>query len=177
VKSEGAIRHKISQIQYRHLKRRLKQSLRVAPSNCVHNLKAVAPDGTEYGICSLGMRDDPEWQPTFCDEEMDKGERARNCEYFCLKHTKESVKQDFYDELAGMSLVEIAVNYPDLAPLVWALEDEVPIPDDVEPDSFTDEAPLPVEIVHEWQTADPTPSVPSTIDSNWLRTIIRRWWS
>lgn len=121
MKSTGAIKHKINQIRYRHLKKRLSRDLRCTSGNCAHNLTVgEAEDGP--AICGLG-RQDPTWRPTFCDARLDNGARAQGCPHFKLKVDKHQVKSDFVQELQEMSLAEIAYLYPDLAALLWVLED------------------------------------------------------
>jgi len=160
VKSAGTIRHKINQIRYRHLKKRLEAELRQAPSNCQFNVVIPPPllptglkvNGVEGGIpaveqtpvgfavCMHGAGDVTSWKPSFCDDQVDGGARARKCTLFCSRKTKEQVKADFAGELGGMSLAEVAYSYPDLAALIWVL-DESDVPGTATDSVATDEEP------------------------------------
>ena len=98
MRSAGAIRHKISQIRYRHLKKRLEADLRQVPGNCGYNV-ALPQAGSEaptsassgYAICLYGVSDAATWRPTFCDERIDGGRRAKKCDVFCPRRSKEEI--------------------------------------------------------------------------------------
>jgi hypothetical protein len=144
LKSAGAIRHKINQIRFRHLKKRLEAELRQTPGNCAFNVTVPQPilptgqfhNGTPigvplptgdpspvgFGLCLFGAGDIVKWKPTFCDEQVDGGLRAKKCSDFCPRRAKEQVKAEFARELGEMSLAEVAYNYPDLAALIWVLD-------------------------------------------------------
>jgi len=167
VKSAGSIRHKISQIRYRHLKKRLETELRQVPGNCVYNAVIPPPTlptgqtpngvpvgvplsgGEGFGICMFGAGDIAKWKPTFCDEQVDGGTRAKKCSDFCPRRSKEQVKDDFAQELQRMTLAEVAYNYPDLAALIWVLDE-------------SDLPPLGTEESVEAPASEPTPPPPPT---------------
>jgi hypothetical protein len=43
-----------------------------------------------------------------------------------LRKTREQIKEQFHGTLANLSVAEIAVQYPDLAALLWVLGDGSP---------------------------------------------------
>lgn len=120
MKSAGAVKHKLTQVRFRHLKKRLEADLRQVPGNCLYN--APMP-GEVAAICLYGAENPATWTPSFCDEREDGGARARACELFCPSRSKEQVKDDFGRELNGMSLPEVAARYPDMAALIWVLDE------------------------------------------------------
>lgn len=146
MKSVGAIKHKLNQVRFRHLKKRLDAELRPAPNNCQYNVvvprhhalssKGVAVDLAAVGVCVVGVREsDPAWPVSHCDDRIDEGARARTCEKFCPRRTKEEIKEDFQKRLDLMTLPEVASHYPDMAALIWVLDVEdlgVPEPPPVE---------------------------------------------
>lgn len=202
VKSAGSIRHKISQIRYRHLKKRLEAELRPVPGNCAYNAvipQPVLPTGQTHngvpvgipvstgggspvglGICMFGAGDLTKWKPTFCDEQVDGGLRAKKCSDFCPRRSKEQVKEAFAQELQEMSLAEVAYNYPDLAALIWVLdESDLPTLDAAEepqeaPASEPTPSPAPVQAAVESVATSPEPReefLPATVERK------QTWWS
>lgn len=128
MKKAGAIRHKLKQAAYRHLKRRLEAELRPHPDNCVHNQllhhpKIISQGGSPTGICVC-----PDQEPAdrLCDIAWGGIGRAQKCPLFLAPTDKDSIKDSFRDFLASAALPQIAAEYPDLAALLWVLEDEAP---------------------------------------------------
>jgi hypothetical protein len=134
VKSAGAIKHKLNQVRFRHMKKRIEAELRRAPGNCTFNAVVqppTSPDGEVrnghgfgVGLCLYGAGDPSTWKPTFCDERVDGGARAKDCGLFCPRKSKDRVKEEFRRELDGMTLPEVAFRYPDMAALIWVLDEE-----------------------------------------------------
>ncbi len=147
MKNQSAIRQKLKQLRFRYLKKRLEHELSAAPSNCVHNQKFDAgTGGQEYGVCLI---DDPVLhrgrQGSVCDEAFGGCARAERCPRFLLRKTKEVVKDEFYRELRESPLHQIASEMPDMAALLWVLQDGAS--DDLDPQEFdepTEPTPLPV---------------------------------
>lgn len=200
MKSAGSIRHKISQIRYRHLKKRLETELRQVPGNCAYNavipqpsiptglrhngtpIGAPLPTGADspvgYGLCMFGAGDLSKWTPTFCDEQVDGGVRAKKCKDFCPRRSKEQVKEAFAQELQEMTLAEVAYHYPDLAALIWVLDesDLPPLEAPDEEDADTASPPV-VEMPPE---TPPEPAVAPAASEELLPVPVERkstWWS
>jgi len=197
VKSAGSIRHKISQIRYRHLKKRLEAELRKVPGNCTYNAVIPIPsqmhseknvespskgDNLGFGICMLGADELDKWKPTFCDDRVDGGLRAKKCSVFCPRHTKEQVKAAFISELQEMTLAEVAYNYPDLAALIWVLDEaDLPAMDSaeeedlgVEPPKNTPEQHLESRVVFFEPTQDFLPE-PVSRKTTWWSRLLGVW--
>lgn len=172
MKSAGAVKHKLNQVRFRHQKKRIEAELRRVPGNCLYNATVPAPtlpsgfkvagengqmldvgvpvpvadpNPVGLGICLHGAGDPTTWKPTFCDENIDGGARAKKCDLFCPRKSKEQVKEEFARELEGMTFAEVAYRYPDMAALVWVLdEDDLPtVPEEPQHPESAAEAPAP----------------------------------
>lgn len=122
MKSESATRHKLKQVRFRHLKKRLAAALKERPENCAHNhsFKHPLTNGTLTGMCLC-----PEQEgDRLCDPDWGGMEKAKSCPLFQPQQTKDEVKDDFNAELIEMSFAQIAYSYPDLAALMWVLGEE-----------------------------------------------------
>jgi hypothetical protein len=160
MKSIGAIKHKLNQVRFRHLKRRLEAELRPAPGNCAYNavlpkyhaVKGPATEHPSVGVCMLEARQAKAHVVSYCDDRVDGGKRAAECKSFCPRLAKEDIKVDFQQKLEAMTLPEVAYHYPDMAALIWVLDasdlsspdEPVADPPDDEPKT-QEEAPLPEE--------------------------------
>ena len=145
LKTPGAIKHKLNQVRFRHLKKRIEAELRKIPGNCRYNavipppgfptgglidgmelsvpVSVPEPNASDLGICLYGAGNPDTWKPTFCDEHIDGGTRARGCPLFCARKPKEVVKDEFTRTLEKMTLPEVAYHYPDMAALIWVLDE------------------------------------------------------
>jgi hypothetical protein len=73
--------------------------------------------------------DAPEtWEGSPCDERYGGDARAAKCPLFACARTKEMLREGFDGFLDGASLPEIADRYPDMAALMWVLNEESPPP-------------------------------------------------
>jgi len=120
MKSEAQIKHKLSQVRFRHLKREVRNGLSRKSSNCIHNGVLEGP-GRPVGVCLLGSEDPKSWDGGVCD---DSGDRAGSCPSFSCRNSKEKLKQDFNDFLRDSDIAHVAAEYPDIAALLWVLAPE-----------------------------------------------------
>lgn len=120
MKTPGAIKHKLNQVRFRYMKKRIESELRQVPGNCLYN--AQMPVGAS--LCLYGAGDPVTWESTYCDEQVDGGERAKGCSLFCSRRTMAEVKDSFRQDLEEMTLPEVAAQYPDMAALIWVLGEE-----------------------------------------------------
>ena len=118
LKAAGAVRQKIRQVAYRHLKRKLAEDLKERPSNCTFNHKIQFSPLDLHQFCIH-----PEVENRVC-EDWEPSERASQCPYFKHQVGKEQIKADFKRFLETATLAEIAAEYPDLAALMWVLQTE-----------------------------------------------------
>jgi hypothetical protein len=123
VKEEGAIKHKLKQVRFRHLKKRVEAALKPTPEACLHNRALVHPlsDDTPVGVC---IHPDQEAGENLCDAAWEGCAKAKQCPLFTPRVSKEEAKVQFKDSLAEMDFAEIAFLYPDMAALMWVLGQE-----------------------------------------------------
>lgn len=144
MKPEGQVRHKLVQVRFRHLKREIRGGLSRRPQNCSNNGTVNTPSGP-LGVCMLGAGSPASWEGSPCDERHGGDSRAAKCPFFSPARTKDSLRDGFDGFLDGASLPEIAERYPDMAALMWVLDEDTPPP-----------APSPEE---DPEGEDPTPPV------------------
>lgn len=127
VKNEGAVRHKLQQACFRHLKRAIRKRLSRRPENCGNNL-VVGPlaHGGSLRVC--GLAPDRGSLPP-CDEAHGGLEKVAGCPFFKPSSTEESVRGEVAAFLRGAPLEEVAVHYPDVAALRWVLGEAGSEPD------------------------------------------------
>lgn len=115
MKSEGAIRQKVKQVVFRHLKSEVESSQSRRPSNCKHNFEEPV-HGSVLRLCSL-----KESEFVVCDESRLGLSVASKCSHFCPRKTPEDVKSEFKTFLRDSSLAEKARRFPDIVALSWVL--------------------------------------------------------
>jgi len=138
MKTEGKTRHKLKQVLYRHLQKRIKAIYK--PSGCIHNKPGIFHEQT-LGMCQYSNRGK---HLVVCDSDVEGCKQVTsNCSWFKPKQSKEDVKTAF-KELAGdpARRGQLAYEYPDVAALMWVLGD---IGDLDEYLGLEDPGPLPVE--------------------------------
>jgi hypothetical protein len=178
VKSVGAIKHKLGQVRFRHLKKRIEAELRPLPDNCLYHtvlpkhhtlgVRGVPIEHPAVGVCIYGATvNDTGWPLSPCDVRVDDGARARSCEKFCARRTKEGIKEDFQEKLDSMTLPEVASLYPDMAALIWVLDaGDVGVPEEVpeelpaQPEPVVEVTPDPVVVPPQEPIAVVTPQEP-----------------
>lgn len=128
MKSEGSVRHQLSQVLFRYRKKMTMDGLAPLPHNCKHNLRLPLL-GKTLGACGY-KEGTPEANRTVCDTNLCP-EQARTCPFFSPKYTPEELKEifqhQFEDLLAKARLGDsgyLARNYPDIAALLWVLEED-----------------------------------------------------
>ena len=126
MRTEGQIRQQLKQVLYRHLQKKLRVAFRRHPRGCQHN-QLVALDGqSKVGLCFHlapgGV--EPRWTP--CDERvLFKGGYVHlTCPYYTPLKTKEALKTEFRDLLQSGDRGRIAAEYPDVAALLWVLDNQ-----------------------------------------------------
>ena len=124
MKTEAAIRHKLKQVRFRHLKKRMEADLHCSPENCIHHTDALLRLPTLGGTMQVGVCGHESLKGSICDTAA-YGNRDRTCPLFQLAQTKEQSKDAFVTELSSMALPEIAAQYPDMAALLWALSEDM----------------------------------------------------
>lgn len=119
MRTEGQTKHKLKQVLFRHLQKRLRLSFRRRPETCFHNRTLEGEGGLQVGICGF-----PKGKSCLCDCRLPEGlDRARDCLWWEPRRGKEEVKAEFRDLVESPDRGAIAAEYPDVAALLWVLGD------------------------------------------------------
>jgi len=122
MKSEAAIRHKLQQVLFRHLKQLIEANFQKLPQTCGFNGQPKTIRVPR--MCLFGANLPATWQGRVCDENVDGGvEQARDCPYWKALRTKEAIKAEF-KTLVSKNRAAVAARYPDAAALLWVLEED-----------------------------------------------------
>ena len=126
MRTEAELRQKLKQVQYRHLKKLLEGNFRQRPCNCAYNevhQPRNSQHGKPVGLCMYSAENADEWQGVICDEDFGGIQTARECGLFQPHKTKMEVKAEFYALMEQEDLGFIAAQYPDIAAILWVLND------------------------------------------------------
>lgn len=136
MKTEGQIRHKLKQVLFRHLKRRLAEGLAPVPENCLYNRQPSRWVEGRFGV--WGPKPIPEAGPricihaeqagVICDQAHDFTHDYARCPFFTPAKSKDQLKAEFV-ALARSSRDRVAETMPDAAALMWALDQESGVPE------------------------------------------------
>lgn len=108
---DNKVRLKLKQVKYQHLKKLLDKNLSKYPQNCKYNKEVVLPNRQRLNICSFNLEDNKELDLCY------KNEHSRFCNAFCPIKTKESLKEEFDQELKIPQIR--ATKYKDVQMLFW----------------------------------------------------------
>ena len=113
MKSRGKIAQKMKQSQFRHIQRELRRLLKRSAPNCSNN-RTLTLDIGPVGICALDC--------DVCDVRFK--DRAPACPDWTVRHEKEQIKTSLKEFFKTSTVEEIAVRFPDVATLLWALAED-----------------------------------------------------
>jgi len=128
MRSQGQIRHQVKQVTFRHLKKRLRDLFKQRPDTCTHNVEFPLDDTSSVHLCGfMGMKGKPRHIP--CDDRIPGcSDMARSCPFWEPLKTKAEVKDEFHALIQGGDRGLIASQFPDLAALMWVLDDPNEVP-------------------------------------------------
>lgn len=112
MKNDSAIRHKIKQVKFRHLKKEIENLLKPLPNNCSNNI-------TGEKFCRCGLQDQP---ILICDNKYHGDKVAESCPNFTPIYNKDKIKESLNNFFINSSVPDIAKRYPDMAALLWTLD-------------------------------------------------------
>ncbi len=127
MRNRKEILKKLSQVRYRHLKKLTRTGLSRKPCNCVYNV--TLGDGTKpkepaVGVCTYKVLEGRS-PDGICDEKFGGHARAGSCPVFETNRTAVEIREEFDAFLNDAGFGEIAYHFPDMAALLWVLN-EVP---------------------------------------------------
>lgn len=127
MKTEAQVRHKLQQVKFRHLKREIRTGMSRKPCNCENNGLVNMENGSTMGICLLGAGQSGYWQGILCDESRGGLRVAETCPNFNAIRTPTEIRSEFDTFLKSNNRAVVAEKYPDVAALLWVLEEEVDV--------------------------------------------------
>lgn len=129
MRTDGEVRQKLKQVVFRHLKKRLKNAFKQAPDTCLHNATLEPVDRHEEapGIQACVFTTDGVPRGVVCDFRYDNGARARGCGLWEPRTDREAVKEEYNELLSSEDRGLVAAAYPDLAALMWVLDEDSPL--------------------------------------------------
>lgn len=129
MKKAGEVGQKLKQVKFRHIKRELEKLLETKAVNCrfnyflkpgtVNQNKLISLLGGGVHICKC-----PDLESRICDSRLEDVDGAASCPYFSLRHDKEKIKDSLKEFFKERSTAEISIRFPDVASLLWVLEDD-----------------------------------------------------
>lgn len=129
MKKAGEVGQKLKQVKYRHIKRELEKLLEKKSVNCRFNYFLKPGTQNENKLINLlggGVYTCkcPDLDSRICDNRLEDKDSANTCPYFSLRHDKDKIKESLKDFFKDRSVSEIAIRFPDVASLLWVLEDD-----------------------------------------------------
>lgn len=127
MRTEGQVKQKLKQVLFRHLKRVLAEGLKQVPENCLYNRQPskfprMSPIDGLPRVCIHAER-----AGAVCDISHEKSLDFKGCPFFTPAKSKELLKQDFV-RLARSPRDVVAETMPDVAALMWVLDQETGVP-------------------------------------------------
>ncbi len=129
MKKAGEVGQKLKQVKFRHIKRELDKLLQTKSVNCRFNYFLKTGSKNENKLLSLlgggvYICKCPDLDSRICDSRLEDADAAQNCSFFSLRHDKEKIKDSLKEFFKDRSVSEIAIRFPDVASLLWVLEDD-----------------------------------------------------
>ena len=120
MRSEGKVRQQLKQVIYRHLQKRLRCNFKKEPETCKFNKLSVS-EMVCVRICDHAKQP----KGLICDSRVEWClEQAKNCELWAPRKSKAAVKEEFKGLIESGNRGLIAMEFPDVAALMWVLDEE-----------------------------------------------------
>lgn len=123
MRNRKEILKKLRQVRFRHLKKLTRTGMSRRPCNCVYNVTlgdGSKPKEPAVGVCTFKVLEGRS-PDGVCDEKFGGNARASSCPVFEANRTAEDIREEFDAFLAEASFGEIAYHFPDMAALLWVL--------------------------------------------------------
>ena len=124
MRNENQIQRQLNLVIRRHLQKMTRTNAKVVPDRCIHN-KRVLLQPYPIGFCAYLVDGKPRWIP--CDLRVEGGaDQVRDCAWWTPLKTEEQIREEFQQLLASKDRGRIAAEFPDVAALMWVLDDPAP---------------------------------------------------
>jgi len=133
------IRQQLKQVTYRHLQRQLRELFKRRPDTCLHNRGVKLNADSSVHLCGVLDSDGtPRCAP--CDDRIPGcNEYVHECPLWEPLKSKQQAKAEFYEVLRSDERGVVASKYPDIAALMWVLDDPGETPSEQEVEASLDE--------------------------------------
>ncbi|OHD26980.1 MAG: hypothetical protein A2Y38_08165 [Spirochaetes bacterium GWB1_59_5] len=123
MRREGTVQHKLKQVLYRHLQKRLRANFRLVPQACRHNREV---GDSNVGVCMVTV--EGRLRGTLCDARYEGIPVAKACPWFEPRQTKDEIQAEFRVIFGDPHRGLLGVAFPDVAALLWVLDPETDSP-------------------------------------------------
>lgn len=125
MRKRAQVKQQLKQVTYRHLQKLLRDNFKQRPDTCCFNREVILDEDSRSSVflCSVTS---PSGQPrnVVCDSRVGGcAEMARECPLWAPLKTKQLVKDQFNEVIQSGNRGLIASEYPDIAALLWVLDD------------------------------------------------------
>jgi len=138
MRSQTQIRHQLKQVTFRHLQKRLRKLFQQRPETCLHNREVLLDEcGSYVRLCGVlsphGVSRD-----LLCDDRIARcNDVARECPLWEPLQTKDEAKIEFHEIVQSGDRGVIASEFPDIAALMWVMDDPTDVPTQAEIDELS----------------------------------------
>jgi len=140
MRSQSQIRHQLKQVTYRHLQKRLRALFKQRPDTCCHNREWELADGVCVNLCGV-LNASGQSRMVPCDSRLPGcDDMARECPLWEPLKTKAQVKSEFHAIVQSGNRGLIAASFPDVAALMWVLDDPDEMPSEADVEAALEEA-------------------------------------
>ena len=135
MRTQSQIQQQLKQVVYRHLQKKLRMLFKKKPTTCRHNREFRFEDGSYVRLCGVRNPMIP------CDDRIPGcSELARECPLWKEMRDKQDVKAEYHDLIQSSDRGRIAARYPDIAALMWVLDDTADVPSESDIDEMGGES-------------------------------------
>lgn len=138
MRTRAEVKQQLKQVTFRHLKKLLVENFKQRPDTCCHNREAVLDEDSDTVVYLCGhVNAEGVPRNVVCDARVAGClAMARECPLWAPLKTKQQVKDEFNEIVQSSNRGLIAKRYPDIAALMWVMDDpngdEVPSEQDLE---------------------------------------------
>jgi len=132
MRSQGQIRHQLKQVIFRHLQKQLRLNFKQRPDTCGFNRRVDLGVDSHVNLCGVtSAAGEPRNIP--CDSRIPGCmDMARECPLWEPLKSKAEVKAEFHEIIQSGDRGVIAAEYPDIAALLWVLDESQTVPNETE---------------------------------------------